>query len=146
MIEADPRQRGWLVQILRAADDDAQSLASKESTLKRLGYHPMCVGTRAEALAAVKQTPPAAIIVDLLMPAMKGFELLDQSRRMPAGRSVPTIAWSSRELPENERQQLRTSAQKMALRNQGDTEAMLEELRPYIARSERSRKTRSRAA
>jgi PAS domain S-box-containing protein len=127
-------------------DDDPQSLAMKESTLTRLGYRPMCRSKRADALAAVEQTPPAAVILNLLTPAMRGFEILDELRRLPASRGVPIIAWTSRELPEDERQQLRISAQKTVLHSVGDTEAMLEELRPYIAHSKRSRATRSQAA
>ena len=100
-------------------DDDPQSLAIKESTLTRLGYHPICRGNREAALIAVEQTPPAAIILDLLMPAMSGFELLVELRRMPASRGVPVIAWTSRELLEDERQQLRMAAQKTALRERG---------------------------
>jgi len=117
-------------------DDDPQSLAIKESMLTRLGYHPTCRSNREAALTAVEQAPPAAIILDLLMPEMRGFELLDELRRMPAGRGVPVIAWTSRELLEDERQQLRMAAYKTALRGEGDTEAMLAELRPYIAHSE----------
>ena len=65
---------------------------------------------------------------------------------MPAACSVPVIAWTNRELPEDERQQLRTSAQKTLLRRQNDTEAMLQELRPFIARTARRREMPSKAA
>ncbi len=150
---ANPADEMVLASLSRAAipaggpilivDDDPQSLAIKESTLTRLGYHPICRGNREAALIAVEQTPPAAIILDLLMPAMRGFELLVELRRMPASRGVPVIAWTARELLEDERQQLRMAAHKAVLGSEGDTEAMLEELRPYIAHSERSQEMRS---
>ncbi|HLI81642.1 MAG TPA: ATP-binding protein, partial [Candidatus Binataceae bacterium] len=130
-----------------AIDDDAHSLALKAATLTRLGYYPICCDNRADALAAITtRTPPAAIVLNLLMPAMEGFEILDQIRRTSIARTIPIIAWSSRELREAERLQLRTAAQSVTLRNQSSTAEMLEELRPYIAHPKRSRSDRSQAA
>src|SRR5208283_2268603 len=51
-------------------DEDSQSLAMKESTLARLGYHPVGCSSRAEVLATAEMMAPAAIIIDLLTPAM----------------------------------------------------------------------------
>jgi CheY-like chemotaxis protein len=114
-------------------DDDAQALAMKQSILTQLGYHAIGRSNRAEVFATVAETQPAAIMVNPLMPAMTGFELLDELRRMPATRAVPVIAWMSAGFSEAEHQQLRIAAQKLALRNPSDIEAMLEELRPNLA-------------
>ncbi len=138
-IEAD---RGQILIV----DDDPRSLALKAATLTRLGYHPICCDNRGDALGAIAKTPPAAIVLNLLMPALQGFQLLDEMRRMSPSDSIPIIAWNSRELPEAERQQLRIAAQNTALRSQSRTAEMLEELRPYIAHPERSRERSSHAA
>ena len=127
-------------------DDDPQALTMKESMLTRLGYHAVCRSNRADAFAAIEAAPPAAIIINLMMPAMRGFELLDELRRMPATRAVPVIAWISREVPEDERRQLRIAVQTTWLRRSSTTEAMLEELRPHIAHWGRAPDPRSHAA
>ena len=127
-------------------DDDPQALTMKESMLTRLGYHAVCRSNRADAFAAIEAAPPAAIIINLMMPAMRGFELLDELRRMPATRAVPVIAWIGRELPEDERRQLRIAAQTTWLRRSSTTEAMLEELRPHIAHWGRAPDPRLHAA
>jgi PAS domain S-box-containing protein len=127
-------------------DDDPESLAMKEATLARLGYHPICRRSREEALAAVENIVPPAIVLNLFMPAMHGVELLNDLRKVLATRRVPVIAWSGRELSEDERQGLLMASRKLALRSQGDVEEMLEELRPYLAHSARGRDSGSHAA
>lgn len=72
-----------------------------------------------------------------------GSDYIDGTSARRAGRAI--LAAGQR-LSEDERQQLRMAAQKTVLRSQGDTEAMLEELRPYIAHAERSREMPSHAA
>ncbi len=127
-------------------DEDSQSLARKEATLTRLGYLAIARSSRADALATAEKTPPAAIIIDLLTPAMSGFEFLDELRRTPSTRSVSVIAWTDRELPEDDRQQLRIAAQHSSLRSPTSTEAMLEELRPHLAHAQRARDAHAQAA
>jgi len=127
-------------------DDDPESLALKVSTLTRLGYHPICRRSREEALAAVENIVPPAIILNLFMPAMHGVELLNDLRGVLATRRVPVIAWSVRDLSEDERRRLQTAAQKTVLRGQSDVEAMLEEFRPYLAHPVPGRDSGSQAA
>ena len=124
-------------------DDDPQCLALKAATLTRLGYRPICCDNRDDALAVVTKTPPAAIVLNLLMPEMEGFRIVDDLRRMSGAGSVPIIAWSSRDLSESEIEQLRTAAQETTLTNPSRTVELVEELRPYIAHPQLRR---SRAA
>jgi len=127
-------------------DDDPQSLVLKAATLARLGYHPICCENREDAIAAITKTPPAAIVLNLLMPKMQGFMLLDEVRRMSPAAAIPTIAWSSRELSAGEDEELRNSARDTILRSQTRADEMLEQLRPYLAHSARAHGARSQAA
>lgn len=62
-------------------DDDASTQALLVAVLKHLGLKPRTAGTGREALVIIAAENPAAIILDLLLPELDGFEVL---RRMSA--------------------------------------------------------------
>ena len=98
-------------------DDDTSSLRLMDATLKQWGYRPVCKLEAGEALAAVEADLPAVIVLDLLMAPMNGFEFLDRLRHSAAGRKIPVIVWTVKDLTETERQSLRAAAQAVVFRN-----------------------------
>ena len=52
----------------------------------------------AEGLAAMLKNPPDLVILDLMMPEMNGFEVLEQMRADKRTRQVPVVILSSRQL------------------------------------------------
>jgi signal transduction histidine kinase/CheY-like chemotaxis protein/HAMP domain-containing protein len=114
-------------------DDDPGSLKLVAATLKQLGYETRCEREGAAALRAFRETPPSAVILDLLMPGMNGFEFLELLRREPAGRRVPVIVWTVKDLTPEERTFLRSSAQAVVSKGQGGA-AVLAELETLVRR------------
>jgi PAS domain S-box-containing protein len=90
-------------------DDDEVSLKVAELTLRELGYRPICRLDAASALHAASQEPPAAVVLDLVMPEMDGFEFLKRFRKTSSGYDTPVIIWSGKDLTELERAELRSS-------------------------------------
>jgi PAS domain S-box-containing protein len=117
---------------IMVVDDEASSLRLMDATLKQWGYRPICKLDAEEALAAVQLEPPALIVLDLLMAPMNGFEFLDRLRHTSAGRKIPVIVWTVKDLSEEERQGLRASAQAVVFRNQDGAAALLDELHRYL--------------
>jgi PAS domain S-box-containing protein len=91
-------------------DDDPQSLGLMSATLTRLGYQPDCKPDASAALRAAEKSRPLAIILDLLMPGMNGFEFLDLFRSQPQNRDVPVIIWTAKDLTSAEEARLRHRA------------------------------------
>jgi len=60
------------------------------------------------ALAALEEKLPDALILDLLMPDIGGFEILRQLRASPATENLPVLIYTSKPLSEAERAQLET--------------------------------------
>lgn len=69
-----------------------------------LDIHEASNGT--EALAAIGRALPDAIVLDLLMPDISGFEILRQLRSDPATERVPVLIYTSKPLSGAERAQL----------------------------------------
>lgn len=59
-----------------------------------------------EALAAIEEEIPEAIILDLLMPDMSGLEILRNLRGRAATEGLPVLIYTSKELTESERAEL----------------------------------------
>ena len=117
---------------IMVVDDDLSSLRLMDATLKQWGYRPICKLDAAEALVAIESDPPALIVLDLLMAPMNGFEFLDRLRHTSAGRRIPVIVWTVKDLSEEERRSLRATAQAVVFRNQDGTAALLDELHRYL--------------
>jgi DNA-binding response OmpR family regulator len=62
-----------------------------------------------EGLRSASEDPPDAIFLDLNMPDMSGFEVLQELRLSSFGREIPVIIHSSRELTEQEKASLQRS-------------------------------------
>jgi GAF domain-containing protein/DNA-binding response OmpR family regulator len=69
------------------------------------------------ALDAIRRVPPDVVILDLLMPVMNGFELLELLRADPATRDLPVIVLTAKPLSETERAQLAAAAQTVLKKN-----------------------------
>jgi signal transduction histidine kinase/CheY-like chemotaxis protein len=63
-------------------------------------------GNGAEALAALNESLPDALILDLLMPDISGFEILRQLRAQPGTAALPVLIYTSKRLTDAEKAQL----------------------------------------
>ncbi len=109
-------------------DDDEVSLKLISAALKQLGYQTRCERDGAAGLRALREggAPPSVVILDLVMPGMNGFEFLERLRREPAGRRVPVIVWTVKDLTPQERVFLRTAAQAVVDKGQGGAGVLAE--------------------
>jgi hypothetical protein len=114
-------------------DDDPPSLKLAAAMLQKAGFVPICETDARAALKRVEEEHPAAVILDLLMPDMDGFQFLEQFRKMPAGYRVPVIVWTVKDLTRKERARL-ASAQAIVLKDQGGASQLIEELGAHIGR------------
>ena len=114
-------------------DDDPQALKLMQSTLHQLGFATRCECEGEAALRAVRNCPPSAIVLDLLMPGMSGFEFLDRLRRDPEISRVPVIVWTGKDLSLDERAMLRASASAVVAKGStGGGAAVIAELDAFL--------------
>ncbi|HWH77572.1 MAG TPA: response regulator, partial [Candidatus Binatus sp.] len=88
-------------------DDDATALRLADEMLRQLGYRTICRQDAASALKAASKKIPAAVVLDLVMPEMSGFEFLKRFRKTRRGRGVPVVIWTGKDLTDAERSELR---------------------------------------
>ena len=112
-------------------DDDANFLKLTETTVQKLGCHPVCVADPLKALQMIAQDPPAAVVLDLMMPEIDGFEFLARLRKSPAGRRVPVIVCTNKDLTESELTRLQSSVQAVVLKTDGPA-ALVREIQAWL--------------
>ena len=76
--------------------------------------------------------PPGIVIVDLLMPDVDGFEFVSRFRAMPAGRAVPIIVWTVKDLDTADRRRLQPSITGLVSKHAGSSSALVDELQRLL--------------
>jgi len=117
--------------VLFVEDDlDARTLITR--MLQKEGWPFRTVTNGHAALRVMKQALPAAIILDLNMPGMNGFETLEAMQKTPAWKEIPVIVVTSMDLTKDMKDFLHPLV-KTVLPKTGLTRELLGELvRPAI--------------
>jgi CheY-like chemotaxis protein len=78
-------------------DDDEAIRAAVSELLRDEGYEVECAATGAQALEALQESPElfGVVVLDLMMPEMNGWELLDTLRADASLQRVPVIILSA---------------------------------------------------
>lgn len=112
---------------LLVVDDDADVRQLVTQELVSAGYRVQSVEGGAEALAAMAQERPSAVLLDLMMRPPDGFEVLCRMREDPDLRDVPVVIVTAKELTERDYQLLRGSAQQV-IRKASDPSHLVAEI------------------
>ena len=83
-------------QTILVVDEDRAALELAGAALRQIGYRPICVGNSDDAVRAIEEQQPAAILLD---PLMDGFQFVARLRRLTTGgEDIPIILWTMKDL------------------------------------------------
>jgi len=74
-----------------AVDDEKHIVRLVQVNLERAGYEVVTASDGKEALQKVEDENPDLVVLDVMMPYMDGFEVLQNLRRNPSTRDIPVI-------------------------------------------------------
>ena len=100
-------------------DDDAEIQALLATGLDEDGIDVHCVGNGEEALRHLQRDTPAAVLLDLRMPVMNGFEFLERMRESRYHKGLPVIVVTIKRLTPEEEHQLADMASAVVIKDQG---------------------------
>jgi len=126
---AEPRKKRLLV----IEDNEAEQMSIAE-LLGHDDIEIVQVGTGADALAALRERPCDCIVLDLRLPDMSGFEVLEQLRSDPGLSEIPVIVFTGRELSAEEDVQLHTMARSIVVKGVESPERLLDETALFLHR------------
>ena len=124
-----PRTKRLLV----VEDNDIE----RQSIVELLGASDIelcAVGTGQEALDAMLDQPFDCVVLDLRLPDMTGFELLEKVQAEPALDDVPVVVFTGKELSGSEEQKIKTIAKSIVLKDVQSPERLLDETALFLHR------------
>jgi CheY-like chemotaxis protein len=123
-----PPHRGRLLVV----DDDPQIIDLVRQLLEGEPYEITAATDGQEALEAISQQRPDIVLLDLLMPRLDGFAVIEHLRQDPQYRQLPVIVLTAKTLTAAEYalldQSVRTVIQKRGL----DRDTLIEELQGVL--------------
>jgi signal transduction histidine kinase len=116
-------------------EDDAVTREMLRRMLDKEGWAVMAAENGHVALERVAEHRPALILLDLLMPEMDGFQLVEALRQREAWRSIPIIVVTAKDLTAEDRLRLNGSVERILQKGAYRREALLAEVRELVASS-----------
>ena len=124
-----PRRKRLLV-----VEDEPAQQVSIQALLGHDDIDVRVVATGAEALAAVSEEQFDCAVLDLRLPDMSGFELLDALSRTPTGSELPVVVFTGRDLSPEEDARLRMLARSVIVKDVESPERLLDETALFLHR------------
>jgi HAMP domain-containing protein/CheY-like chemotaxis protein/signal transduction histidine kinase len=90
--------------------------------------------TGADALNQLLDQPFDCCVLDLRLPDMSGFELLDKLQAEPSLREIPVVVFTGKDLTRDEEQQLRTMAKSVLVKDVQSPERLFDETALFLHR------------
>lgn len=88
--------------VVLIVDDDLMSRTKIAMAVNKMGYKSIKASGGEEGLKQLRNTPIDAMLLDLLMPEVDGFEVLETIHQSPDIQKIPTIVITSLEDAESE--------------------------------------------
>ena len=126
---AKPRRKRLLV----VEDNQAEQMSIGEL----LGYDDIEIvnaGTGEQALSTLREQPCDCVVLDLRLPDMSGFEVLEQMRGEASLAEVPVVVFTGRELSAEEDAKLHTMARSIVVKGVESPERLLDETALFLHR------------
>ncbi|MGX4773307.1 HAMP domain-containing protein [Bradyrhizobium guangdongense] len=126
---ARPRRKRLLI----VEDNEAEQMSIRE-LLHHDDIEIVTTDTGAGALSTLREAPCDCVVLDLRLPDMSGFEVLDQIRRDEALSNVPVVVFTGRELSAEEDAELHTMARSIVVKGVESPERLLDETALFLHR------------
>ncbi|HEX4423223.1 MAG TPA: HAMP domain-containing protein [Kofleriaceae bacterium] len=119
VVEDDPVQSQAISELIGEGDVSTTNVASGETALEILG-----------------QQNYDCVVMDLRLPGMSGFELIERIKADPRHRRLPVIVYTGRELTDEDKQRLHGLAQTVIIKDVTTLERLLDETALFLHRVE----------
>jgi CheY-like chemotaxis protein/signal transduction histidine kinase/HAMP domain-containing protein len=126
---AKPRRKRLLI----VEDNPAEQLSIRE-LLGHEDIEIVTTDTGAGALSTLRESPCDCVVLDLRLPDMSGFEVLDQIRKDESLSNVPVVVFTGRELSAKEDAELHTMARSIVVKGVESPERLLDETSLFLHR------------
>jgi CheY-like chemotaxis protein/signal transduction histidine kinase/HAMP domain-containing protein len=125
----EPRRKRLLV-----IEDEESERRSIEVLLGHEDIDIESVASGSDALEAMRERPPDCAVLDLRLPDMTGFEVLERMREDERLRDLPVIVFTGKELSPDEEARLQNMARSVVVKGVESPERLLDETALFLHR------------
>ena len=129
------RSLGGKVGTLLLVEDDEPTRAAMRQALAGEGWTVVEAEHGRAALGRLAEAQPDAIVLDLVMPEMDGFELVAELRRHPAWRTIPVLVVTALDLSDADRRRLNGAVERVIGKSEQPFADFLREVGEAVATS-----------
>ena len=132
VFESIERSVAKSVKRVLVVEDDEDEAYSVVALLDDKDVEISVASSGAEAVDLLSSGPFDCVVLDLGLPGMSGFDLLDHIQGMERGARVPIIIHSGRDLSENDERRLRRYAESIVIKGAKSPERLLNEVTLFL--------------
>ena len=118
--------------VVLVVEDDEDTRQLMRRVLTQDGWIVETATNGIEALQTLEHVAPRLVLLDLMMPRMDGFEFLHRFRAMESFSHVPVVVVTAKELTDEDRERLDTSADRVVPKGGTDRERLLDQVRSLV--------------
>jgi signal transduction histidine kinase/CheY-like chemotaxis protein/CHASE3 domain sensor protein len=115
-------------------DDDPKAVTLVGKHLQSAGFVPMLAYSGREALEVVRQQRPALIVLDLMMPQLSGFDVIEALRGRSDTADIPIIVLTAKLLTAQDRALLSGRVQQVMEKSEFQPASLLAEVKRALAK------------
>lgn len=119
-------------------DDQPENVQLMADVLSTNGYDTLSANSGAQALDVLSRARPQAILLDMLMPGMDGFEVIRRIRENPQTARLPIMVITAMLVSDEDRQRLEKEAQSIFQKGTFWIEDLLNEVARLVNLAPRS--------
>ena len=121
-------------------EDNQDAIIQVKAVLENEGYKIDVAGSGQEALDYVQHTIPDGIILDLMMPDIDGFEVLEKIRNTEKTKKIPVLVLTAKDLSKEELKKLSSNnIQQIVQKGDVDIEGLLYKVKLLLGNEPKSR-------
>lgn len=113
-------------------DDNALERSEMAQIIEQEGLRAVVAGGGIKCMQIIGKSLPDVLVLDLIMPDMDGFEVLERIRSDPMIRSLPVIVVTAKELTDQDREKLTGKVSSILAKSDTTSTVLLEEVKKIL--------------
>lgn len=113
---------------LLVIDDEPSVREYMKETLAPEGYHILLANNGAEGIRLAIEREPDLIILDLMMPGMTGFEVVNELKQHPTACDIPVVIFTAKDLSRGEALQLGQDVERVLIKGVNSSGDVLQQV------------------
>ena len=114
-------------------EDNVENREMMCRQLTKAGWRVIEAENGHKALSILQVEQPDAILLDLMMPEMDGFEFVSELRQRPQWQTIPVIVLTAKDLTQEDRQRLDGQIQRIYQKGSYNYQLLLDEIRSSVS-------------